>query len=67
MEPSIDDPLVATTVTPAQAGVQREKMDSRLRGNDKKRNVNEKPLSINSNLRCAYFSDNSFLELSGAI
>jgi len=34
MEPSIDDPLAATTVTPAKAGVQRENMDSRLRGND---------------------------------
>ncbi|KAF1083030.1 MAG: hypothetical protein GQF41_0797 [Candidatus Rifleibacterium amylolyticum] len=33
MEPSTDDPLAATTVTPAKAGVQRENMDSRLRGN----------------------------------
>lgn len=35
MEPAIDDPLAATTVTPAQAGVQRKGLDSRRRGNDK--------------------------------
>jgi|GEM_PF-3901882 len=42
MEPSTDDPLAATTVTPAKAGVQRENMDSRLRGNDGRVRENNK-------------------------
>ena len=60
MEPSIDDPLAATTVTPAQAGVQRKDLDSRLRGNDENITGDNKTL-------CARFSVNDYIKAGGAI
>ncbi|MDD3146508.1 MAG: hypothetical protein PHD82_04330 [Candidatus Riflebacteria bacterium] len=58
MEPSIDDPLAATTVTPEQAGVQRKDLDSRRR--DGNRTGDNKTF-------CARFSVNDYIKAGGAI
>lgn len=60
MEPSTDDPLAATAVTPAQAGVQRKDLDSRLRGNDENITGDNKTL-------CTRFSVNDYIKAGGAI